>query len=383
MNIPLYNYKITVISKVIILGIFSLVSLASAWSANAGDVRPKAYTETFVTYKYLDPMSRMEAFRILIPKGWKAEGDVQWSGNPALPVQSRFRFYNPHGLEELNFFPTRAYFWTNNRLFLTTNPPGSLRFGTLVARPVTLHDSFTRTIIPGAGRNMNGMTIVKEQGVPELAGLARGIPAQGVNASAEAGKMRIVYGESGRQVEEEFYLAISQFVTNLPGSMGSGGYFINYWYMDYAFSFRDEKGQLDSHSKIFQTMIYSMQPNQRWIAKVVNVKEMLAQSYIQGIKAIGQMGQMIAQAGSQMRQDQQRAWEQRQQANDKVVQNFSDHIRGVERYNDPRAGKEVELPSGYGNAWANDLGEYIVSESPSYNPNNESGQHWQQLTLAK
>ena len=151
----------------------------------------------------------------------------------------------------------------------------------------------------------------------------------------------------------------------------SGGYFINYWYIDYAFSFRDEKGKLDSRSKIFQTMIYSLKLNPRWIAKVVNVKEMLAQSYIKGIKAVGQMGQMIAQAGSQMREDQQRAWEQRQQVNDRIVQNFSDHIRGVERYNDPRAGKEVELPAGYGNAWANDLGEYIVSESPSYNPNIE------------
>jgi len=184
-------------------------------------------------------------------------------------------------------------------------------------------------------------------------------------------------------MEEEYYAAVSQFVTHLPGSAYSGGYFIDYWYIDYAFSFRDEKGKLDSRSKIFQTMIYSLKVNPRWFAKVVNVKELLAQRYIRGIKAVGQMGQMIAQAGSQMREDQQRAWEQRQQVNDRIVQNFSDHIRGVERYNDPRAGKEVELPAGYGNAWANDLGEYIVSESPSYNPNIESNQHWEQLAPAK
>ena len=382
MSIPL-NIKIPVIAVVLILSIFSLINSINAWPADAGDAGPKTNTQTFVTYKYIDPMTRMEVFRILIPKGWKVEGGVKWSENPALPVQSSFRFYNPNGSEELNFFPTCSYFWTNNRLFLTTHPSGSLRFGAMVARPVTLHDSFTRTVIPNAKRNMSGMAIVKEQGVPELAGLAKGLPTQGVNASAEAGKMRIVYLEKGRQVEEEFYAAVSQFVTNLPGSGTSGGYFINYWYIDYAFSFRDEKGKLDSRSKIFQTMIYSMKLNQRWIAKVVNVKEMLAQSYIKGIKAVGRMGQMIAQAGSQMREDQQRAWEQRQQVNDRIVQNFSDHIRGVERYNDPRAGKEVELPSGYGNAWANDLGEYIVSESPSYNPNIESSQHWEQLKPAK
>ena len=383
MTISLFDKKMPVTAIVLFLIIFSSICSTNIWAASVGKGRPAANTQAFVTYRYIDPMTRMEVFHLLIPKGWKAEGGVTWSANPALPAHSLFRFYNPRGSEELNFFPTRSYFWTNNRLFLTTNPPGSLRFGTLVARPVRLHDAFTRTIIPGAKRSMSGMKIVKEKDVHELAGLARGLPTQGVNASAEAGKMRIVYGERGRQMEEEFYAAVSQFVTHLPGSAYSGGYFIDYWYIDYAFSFRDEKGKLDSRSKIFQTMIYSLKVNPRWFAKVVNVKELLAQRYIRGIKAVGQMGQMIAQAGSQMREDQQRAWEQRQQVNDRIVQNFSDHIRGVERYNDPRAGKEVELPAGYGNAWANDLGEYIVSESPSYNPNIESNQHWEQLAPAK
>ncbi len=41
---------------------------------------------------------------------------------------------------------------------------------------------------------------------------------------------------------------------------------------------------------------------------------------------------------------------------------------------------KVELPSGYGTAWANNLGEYVVTESPGYNPNVDSNQHWEQLT---
>jgi hypothetical protein len=381
MTIPLDRKKIFVFAITQTLILFLLICSKTAWSANDGEVQPHSNFQAFVTYKYIDPVTRMEVFRILIPKGWKGEGDIKWSADPAMPVQSSFHFFNPGGSEELNFFPAHAFFWTSNTLFLSTNPPGSLRFGTRVARPVTLHEAFTRSIIPGTNRSMSGMTIVKENPVPELAGLARGVSVQGVNASSEAGKMRIVYGQGGKLMEEEFYAAVSQFVTHLPGS--GGGYFINYWYIDYVFSFRDEKGKLDSRSKIFQTMLYSLKFNQQWVAKVVNVKEMLAQSYIKGIKAVGQMGQMIAQAGSQMREDQQRAWEQRQQVNDRIVQNFSDHIRGVERYSDPRAGKEVELPAGYGNAWANDLGEYIVSESPSFNPNLNSSQHWEPLNLAK
>jgi hypothetical protein len=343
----------------------------------------EADTQTFVVYKYYDQMAGMEAFRLLIPKGWQAEGAIKWSSNVALPAQSRFRFYNPHGTEELDIFPTQSYFGTDNRVFLYTNPPGSYRFGTLVARPIDLSSAFSNFIIPNFRGNVSGLKVIESKEVPELEKLAVGIPTQGVNSSAQAGKIRIEYSENGRQREEEMYAAVSQFVIHMPGSLLSGNYFINYWYIDYIFSFRAEKGKLDSQSKVFQTMIYSMQVNPGWFAKVANVKETLAQMTIRRIKAIGRIGSIIAQAGSEMREDQQRAWEQRQQAQDRIAQNFSDYMRGVDRYNDPFAGKEVELPSGYGHAWANNLGEYIVTESPSYNPNVGSNLHWEELKPAR
>lgn len=369
------------LAAAIVFQLSILFSVTDGLAATVRKGRTVGSNQVFVTYRYIDPMTKMEVFHLLAPKGWKVEGGVVWSGDPALPARSSFRFFNPNGSEELNFFPTRSFFWTNSQLALTTNPPGALRFGTRVAKPVSLHEAFTRTIIPAARKGMKGMTVVGEEKVPELAELAKGLPAQGVDTSAEAGKMRIVYSDKRGEMEEEFYGAVSQFVTLLPGA--GGGSFTNYWYIDYVFSFRDEKGKLDSRSKIFQTMIYSMKTNPRWFAKVVNVKELLVQRYIRGIKAVGSMGKMIADAGSQMREDQQRAWEHRQSANDRIVNNFSDHIRGVERYNNPRAGKDVELPAGYGNAWSNNLGEYIVTESPGYNPNIGSNQHWEQLEPVK
>jgi hypothetical protein len=365
------------------LGAFDAVMPKVAADTHAAEPRTKANVQTFVTYQYTDPMTGIEAFRLLIPKGWRAEGKITWSANPALPAQSRFRFSNPNGTEELNFFPTQAYFWTNNQLSLSTNPPGSLRFGTMVMRPVDLHTAFTKAIIPHIRAGVSDIRIIEEKAVPELAKIARGAPAPGVRCSAEAGKIRIQYGGSGRQMEEEIYAAVSQFVTDMPGSGFSGGYFINYWYIDYVFSFRAEKGGLSSRSKVFQTMIYSVKVNPGWYAKVVNVKEMLAQQAIRGIKAVGRIGEMVARAGSEMRADQMRAWEQRQQAQDRIARNFSDYIRGVDRFHDPLAGKEVELPSGYGRAWSNNLGEYIVSDSPSYNPNVGSNLNWQELTPVK
>jgi hypothetical protein len=347
------------------------------------DASGAANFETFVTYKYTDPMTGMEAFRLLIPKGWRADGSIAWSQNPALPAQARFRFSNPNGTEEFNLFPTQAYFWTNNQMALATNPPGSLRFGTLVMSPVDLNAAFTRVIIPQARSGVSGLRTIKAHEVPELATIARGQPTQGVRSYASAGKMRIEYEENGRPLEEEIYAAVSQFVTDLPGSALSPGYFINYWYIDYVFSFRAAKNRLDSQAKVFQTMLYSMKVNPQWFAKVVNVREMMAQNAIRGIQATGRIGDMVARSGSNLREDQMRDWERRQEANDRVIQNFTDNIRGVERFNDPFAGKEVELPSGYGRAFANNLGEYIVTDSPSYNPNVGSNLHWEELQPAR
>jgi hypothetical protein len=204
-----------------------------------------------------------------------------------------------------------------------------------------------------------------------------------MRVTSDAGKVRVTYQEGGRAIEEEIYAAVASFAIDLPGAGFSPGYFIDYWYIDYVFSFRAGKGMLTPRSKLFQTMIYSMRVNPKWFAKVVHTKEALFQQAIQGVKAAGNFGTTVARAGTSLREDQMKDWERRQKIQESVVQNQSDSIRGVQRYHDPHADKEVELPSGYGHAWANNLGEYIVTESPSFNPNVGSNLHWEAMPEAR
>jgi hypothetical protein len=266
-------------------------------AGSCAEAPPDASASSFVTYRYVDPATGLEAFRLLIPKGWQV--------------------------------PTQSYFWTDSPLFLATNPPGSLRFGTLVAQPSDLDGAFTKLILPRFRSDVADLRIVGRENVPELAALAAGTPAPAVDARAEGGKIRVKYREGGPP------------------------YFIDYWFVDYVFSFRAREGQLDGLAKTFQTMIFSLRANPQWFAKVLNVKEALARLAIQGIHAVGRMGEIIARTGSQIREDQQRAWEQRQQVQDKIAQNFSDYVRGVDRYQDP-----------------------------NYNPNVGSNLHWNELPRA-
>ena len=329
--------------------------------------------QVFTTYRYVDPMTGLEAFRLLIPKQWKVEGRITWSANPALPAQSHFRVFDPGSAAQFELFPTQAYFWTDNRMFLQTNPPGSLRFGTFVAQPMDFVTAVNRIVLPNFRPAAGAVQPGRQVRVPELEQLARGNPIPGLKVNVEGAKIRFNYQESGNRFDEELYAVVSQYITPMQG------YYINYWYLDYVFSFRAPTGRLDGYAKLFQTMLFSMTVNPQWFAKVVNTKEMLAQANIQQIQATGRIGRMIAQAGSDMRADQQAAWEQRQQVKDRIVNNFCDHIRGVQRYNDPFSGKQVELPSEYRYAWANNSGEYIVTDSPSYNPNVGSNINWEQI----
>jgi len=180
----------SVLSLALVAGTIALAPLSAAPSE----------AQTFVPYVYVDPMTKLEAFRCLVPKGWKVEGQITWEANPALPAKSRFRFHDPRSLDEMNLVPTQAFFWTNNSMFLRTNPPGTLRFNTLVAQPIDLDAAFGKLGVPGARGKITNVAVTERKKVPELAALAKGQPVQGLRSSADAGKIRVTYQEGGTAI---------------------------------------------------------------------------------------------------------------------------------------------------------------------------------------
>jgi hypothetical protein len=158
------------------------------------------------------------------------------------------------------------------------------------------------------------------------------------------------------------------------------GYVTNtIWFVDYIFSFKAEKGKLETNTKLFQTIAFSFKLNPLWFSKYNQVIEYLAQREIQQIRNIGQLSRIISQTHNEISDMMMESYNQRQIVTDRISENFSDYIRGVDRYYNPIEERPVELPSGYQNAWTNSLGEYIVSEDPNYNPNIGSNLNWQRM----
>jgi hypothetical protein len=323
-----------------------------------------------------------EAFKMFIPVDWQYEGGVQWIlDNPGMPAVSQFRVWNPKGTEQFQLFPNQAFFWTDNTGTLQILPVGSRYFGNEVRQLMDPLDALKQVVIPRFRGNVQGMKIINEEEISDIS-LPPGSSSQSpLPISTKAGKIRIEYTENGKVYEDEIYCTVE--ATYYPLQSMFGSYTNIMWGVNYIGSFRAEKGRLDSNAKIFQTISNSVTLNIKWFNTYVQVVEYLIKMQIQQIQSIGQLGSIIAQTGSEIRQENLDLYYQRESMNDGVSQQFSEYVRGVDSYYNPLEEKNVELPTGYDNVWVNGNGEYILSDNPNYNPNIGNNQNFQRLEKAK
>jgi hypothetical protein len=107
--------------------------------------------------------------------------------------------------------------------------------------------------------------------------------------------------------------------------------------------------------------------------------EILVKNQLQQIRQAGELSRYIAKTNDEISDMRRKAYEDRQASQDRISANFSQYIRGVDEYHNPIENRNVELPSGFKQAWTNPLGEYIVSDDTNFNPNLGSNQRWERL----
>jgi hypothetical protein len=343
--------------------------------------KERATTVRFKTLRYIDEQGTgIEAFQILIPSDWRFAGGIKWLlDNPGMPATAGFRVWNPQGQEEFEVFPTQPFFWTDNQMILSMFPIGSRYFGNEVLPVAEPLEALRQIVIPRFRRDASALRIVKEEPLPGLAeALAAGMDFQaGFFTSAKGAKVRIEYDRSGKRFEEEIYAVVQS--VSFPIQTMTGPVTNTNWYVDHIFSFKAEKGMLDTHGRTFQTIARSFEVNPHWFNTYNQVVEYLVQSQIQRIQSVGQLSKIISQTSHEISEASMKSYHERQRVNDKIADSFSQYIRGMDKYYNPIEEKPVELPSGYENAWTNGLGEYIVSDSPSFNPNVGSTKNWQRM----
>ena len=319
----------------------------------------------------------LELFRMLAPVGWDSRGGCRWLlDNPGMPATVAFQLWNPQGAEAFEILPNMNFTWNSNPMTRMMSPVGSRYFGAEVRAPMGVRDAFRTLLLPRYRASVEGVQILAEEPQPDLPRVARSDAAIS-GGSAEGGKVRIRYAWQGTQFDEDIYGMVEVFRAPMVTMLSSGE--VIFWFLDFLFSFRAATERLDAASELFTAMIRSFRLNPHWYAAYQSIIQYLAQRQIQRIQHVGQIGQMLAQTGQDIREQNLQSWYAKQAVYDRMSTDRSRFMRGVDGFVDPHREQVVELPLGYGHAWANNLGEYIVTDDPNLNPNVGSNLHWEPM----
>lgn len=346
-------------------------------SKTSGEVSPPA---RFKSFGFIDRDGMgIEAFRMLIPADWRFAGGINWVlDNPGMPATAHFRVTAPDGSGEFEVFPNQPFFWSDNNMLLSMFPVGSRYFGNEVHPLLEPLRALKEIVIPRFRGGVRDLRIVSEEQLPDLAKeLGAGGSQPGVSISASGAKVRIRYTGRGGPVEEEIYAVVES--VSFPIQTMQGPAINTNWYVDYIFSFKAPEGKLDSQARTFQTIARSFRLDPKWFSKYNQLVGYLIQAQIRQIRSIGELSRIIARTSDEISDISMQAYNNRQKVNDRIADNFSRYIRGVDAYYNPIEEKTVELPAGYENAWTNSLGEYTLSEDIDYNPNIGSNQNWRRI----
>jgi hypothetical protein len=131
-------------------------------------------------------------------------------------------------------------------------------------------------------------------------------------------------------------------------------------------------------------MLFSARPNLEWFDQYMAVSQILVQGANQTQAQIMERARIQRAASQHVSETIRSTYQARQATMDRVALNYDEKaVRGVQAYKNPLDGSRVEVPNEYEHVWTNPQGQYIYSNSPSYNPNLDSNLHWQELEKAK
>ncbi|MBK9222711.1 MAG: hypothetical protein WBO31_14645 [Saprospiraceae bacterium] len=305
----------------------------------------------------------MVAFTCLIPEGWNVKDQLYWEYNDAtLPIRYKGLFENPPQNLQINSFPdVRAVYSSGPTGTSGYPPPRGILQG-------------LKELVKKERGNIQ-FKITEEKRIHQSPSQSGYLQGSAIQSNSESGFLRIEYQENNQTLEEEFYGQLD--ISNMS-SQGMVNLHSTIWAANNLYSVKAPKGKLEACRKIALTIKASSRPTLQFYNKFIQVTKILSDVVYQRIYQAGQISKIISQTNDQISKSISDSYWQTQKSNERVNNQFSDYVRGVDRYTDGNQ-TLIQLPSGYQNAWVNDRGEYILSESSSFNPNTEFNGNWKVL----
>ena len=327
-----------------------------------------------------------EAFRLLVPKGWHFRGGVSWDYNRFPPEASTaFTITSPDGDSVFEQFRHLNLFWSQDRNLQYSYAQG----GAEIMQPMGATEFINSFYIPRFRANASGLKVVQTQNIPDLAQQTRDMAQFQLNIfgqispfqfqyelRADAGRCKLEYSERGKKFVEDVTVAVTYMISYTPTMYGT---ITGVTWIPITTSFKAPATGINETIKIFKIIMDSRKDNPVWGENVLKLSAMITRDQLRHQQAIFNRMQQLSRTQSEIGDMIMDSYQKRNQAYDRIFDNYSQAIRGVDSYTDPINNWKVELPTGYDNAWTNGS-DYVISEDPGFNPNIGSTQDWQRMT---
>lgn len=312
--------------------------------------------QTFKKFVVIDENGTgKEAFSLLIPSDWSANGKVQWNlNNPAAPATASLVAQDQKNNAQFEVFPSEFLFHST---YPTLGfPVGSRYMGQLViSRVPNLEEAMTSFLVKNYRPSDFKVTSFKTLSGPTQS------QGNGVFSVVETGRLDLEYSIDGESFDEVIFASMSK-----SGIQGST--FLNIQIAD-SFGLRVPKGMLEKYQKNFDMMMVSLNTNIEWFNQFYQVHKLLVNQTQQSIQAAGQLSQIISQTNNEINEMISDSYWKASKAKDDMASQFSDYIRGVDTFVDAsQNGAEVKLPTGYARAFSNGANEYVVTNDAMFDP---------------
>lgn len=337
----------------------------------------------------------MPAMSMLVPTDWSFDGQIRYAqkiGDPSELVHLAFRAASPDGRLAIEMFPGWSWAWADDAMMrqaIQSQNAMSARMGgaqTEVGPPMSARDFLARVAVP---RLRRGAKLLGIEPIPELDPPLQAQVKQAQALAAQAGvQMRLKADQArariqlaqGKPPAEEWLTAVVFVRSTAMPSMNSGTGQMAQSAMyqstaDQLFALRAPAGELSGHEKLFRTVLSTVRVDPTWQARVTQVQANMSASNVQSAR---DRSKIIAQSAEEQRRAIREGYENRQRSEARNAEHFSDAMRGVQTFHDPRTGEDVKLSNQYAHAWVSGNGEYVMSDSAG-NPGQVLQGNWTEL----
>lgn len=308
------------------------------------------------------------AFTFTKPQGWKHEGSVPWSPFMVHQANIKLRVWSPDSLEQVSTTEWCLFAYMKNPGFAVQ------RFGDYYGglfcepmNPTELHTAMVQHLGPKAPGK-----IVSQKDLPDLAKAY----SQATGMKVRAGKTRVAYRVDGVEVEEDYYLVLGYLEIPTPS-----GTMYQFYPIVQPLALRAEKGKLDEATPRLAAIGLTIQPTQELGLAVKQGLAGLMKLHFNRLQAIDELSKTISANNdamiSMIRHERQTRWARE----DRLSRDFSDYIRGVDRYTDGRT--EYTVWSTHQFAWADRTGRVYQTNDANDNPNRHQSGTWSQLRQSR